>query len=175
MRTIAIVIIFLATCDTIARLSKIQQPFGPVKGSVSPDIAERYTPLPAQQNAPRVNRRATEIMDKPIRTSPAGSIFDYIHFRESRCGQDPRCRRGIIGDAGERGEYQVTPIFVEDVKRLSGLTIDPYDNDSCRGGITVWLGHYVPIVGATTIEQQYELYRRGAKGYRRWERKGKDQ
>lgn len=114
------------------------------------------------------NRRATR---GASRVSPAGSILDYVHYRESRCGKDPKCRRGIIGPAGEEGEYQITPIFVKDVKRISGLTIDPYCNDSCRGGITVWLSHYAPVVGAVSIEERYELYRRGPGGYRRWKRK----
>lgn len=94
--------------------------------------------------------------------------LDEIHWRESRRGADPRSRPGIVGPAGERGEFQVTPIFIADVERIAEFRIDPDDMASCRKGITIWLSHYSPRVGAVTTEELYQLYRRGPTGYRKW-------
>jgi len=103
---------------------------------------------------------------------PVVDVWDravkLIHWRESRYGQDPRCRRGVVGPAGERGEFQVTPIWAEDVMRLTGETVDPYDVAQCRRLVRAWLEYYAPRVGASTPEQMAELYRRGPAGYRRW-------
>ena len=94
------------------------------------------------------------------------ATLDYIWLRESNCGQDPRCRE--IGIAGEMGEYQIRQIFIDDVKRINGYVVDPYDNESCRKGITIWLNHYAPLCEADTTKEQYELYRRGYSGYKTW-------
>ncbi len=96
-------------------------------------------------------------------------IFDAIDlawWRESRNGTDPNWRG--VGSAGERGEYQIRPIFIEEVKRISGFVIDPLDNDSCRYGIYVYLSYWGPRVGAGTKDDLYELFRRGPTGYRAW-------
>ena len=90
--------------------------------------------------------------------------IDEIHWRESRNGEDSRCR--LTGQAGEMGEFQVREIFIQDVKRIGGNAIDPYDLESCRMGIRTWLKHYAPRVGAETPDQMCELYRRGPTGYR---------
>ncbi|RLF48909.1 MAG: hypothetical protein DRN20_03475 [Thermoplasmata archaeon] len=100
-----------------------------------------------------------------------GEILNYIWMRESYYGRDPKCK--LIGKHGERGEYQITPIFIEDVKRISGYTINPYDNQSCRKGIKIWLKHYIPLTDARTKEEIYELYRRGLTGYKRWRERRK--
>jgi len=93
-----------------------------------------------------------------------------LHFRESRQGSDPRCRRGHVGPAGEQGEFQVTPIWCEDVRAISGQIVDPFDRNSCRRAIRTWLEYYGPRVGAVTPDDLAELYRRGPGGYRGWKR-----
>ncbi len=97
------------------------------------------------------------------------SAIDLAWFRESDFGQDPNCY--MIGPANEQGQYRIRPIFIEEVKRISGFVIDPHDNDSCRYGIYVYLSYWGPRVGAQTVDDLYELYRRGPTGYREW--KGK--
>lgn len=94
------------------------------------------------------------------------ATLDEAWLRESSCGTDPAWR--ITGPAGEEGEYQIRPIFKKDVKRLSGYEIDVYDNDSCRYGIFIYLEEYAPRVGAVTVEDMYQLFRRGPSGYRTW-------
>ena len=110
----------------------------------------------------------------PAALSPWGAFLDYAHFRESRCGADPRCLPGRVGPAGERGEFQVTPPFVREVRRISGYTINPHDNRSCRIGASLWLDFWAPRVGLTPwhdVELVYELYNRGPRGFREWEDK----
>lgn len=100
----------------------------------------------------------------PPATRPAPSVLDVIHQRESSDGQDERCWE--VGPNSEYGEYQITDIFVADVKRISGYQIDRADNVSCRRGITIWLNYYAPRVGAETVAELYDLYRYGPSGYR---------
>ena len=104
----------------------------------------------------------------PAARAPAAliEVMDYIWFRESRRGLDKRC--WTVGPAGEYGEFQITPPFLADVVRIAGFHIDRSDNDSCRAGIELWLRHYAPRVGAETVDELYELYRRGAKGFAEW-------
>ena len=91
--------------------------------------------------------------------------LDYIWLKESRRGKDPKCRK--VGAAGERGEFQITPIFIDDIERLTEVRIDPHDNKQCRWAVVLWLDHYAPIVGAQTVDELYELYRYGPFGYRK--------
>ena len=93
--------------------------------------------------------------------------LDYIWQRESSRGTDPLCR--VTGPAGEQEEYQITPIFSAEVYRISGYRIDVFCNKSCRYGISLWLDYWIPRVftGQPTVEQVYEMYRRGPKGYRK--------
>lgn len=100
-------------------------------------------------------------------------ILDEIHWRESRRGADPRAQRGVVGPAGEEGPYQFTPICIDDVERITALTGEawrpnPYNLHDCRRAATIWLEYYCPRVGAVKLEDQYQLYRRGSKGYREW-------
>ncbi len=95
--------------------------------------------------------------------------IDLAWWRESRNGTDPNWRG--VGSAGERGEYQLTPIFIADVERICGFVVDPLNNDQCRYGIFAWLTHYAPIVGAETVEELYQLVHLGPDGFREW--KGK--
>ena len=93
--------------------------------------------------------------------------LDYVWLRETRCGQDPF---PAVGPLGEEGEYQIRPIFIEDVERFYGYTIDPHNNASCRWGVYLWFKHYAPRVGIG-YRQKFELYRlynMGATGYREW-------
>ncbi len=106
--------------------------------------------------------------DHPVAlSSSVVELLDYIHFRESRRGTDPRCFRGIVGPAGERGEYQLTPPFTEEVKRLGG-SVDVYDNASCKRAIVLWMDYWAPKRGAESIADKYELFRRGPTGFRQW-------
>lgn len=108
---------------------------------------------------------------RPTSTSLSGGVYaealSLIHWRESRCGEDPACRPGIVGPAGEQGEYQVTPIWCADVERLTGQTVDPYNTDRLRPQIRAWLAYYGPRVGARSPDQLAALYRYGPGGYRR--------
>ena len=94
-------------------------------------------------------------------------LLDFIWWMESRCGTDPAC--AVPGDAGEIGEYQITPIFIEDVERIERYTILPWDNRSCRFGITLWLQHY--SIGLGISDQPFELYKMynmGPQGYKKY-------
>ena len=109
---------------------------------------------------------------QPIGTAVSGpaltdvfAALDYIWGMESTKGLDPRWR--IEGPASERGEYRLTKIFIEDVERICGFVIDPFDNDKCRYGIFIWLKYYAPSAGAKTVEQMCELFRLGPSGYRK--------
>ena len=139
-------------------------------GRAEPQAAARgvAVPLPPPTVAPAP---AAIVTNRPNMERIAGisgilpELMDYIWLRESNYGLDPNCWK--IGPAGEYGEFQIIPIFVADVERISGFTIDRSDNDSCRAGIEMWLNHYAPRVGAVTTDELYELYRRGPAGYRR--------
>jgi hypothetical protein len=101
--------------------------------------------------------------------TPWAPLLDYIWGRESSRGTDPRARPGIIGAAGERGQYQVTPIFVADVKRVSGFAIDPDDNASCKTGIVLWYQFWLSRVPPPKgMHEHWVLYNRGPSGYRDW-------
>ncbi len=125
------------------------------------------------------HRRRVDGQDDEVRRERVGSPSPHpqgrlyrlavaeIHRRKSRCGQDPRSRRGFVGRRGERGEFQVTPIWQADCRRLFGEWPDPYDVDQVRRLIPRWLAHYAPRVGAGTAGDMCELYRRGPTGYRR--------
>jgi len=104
-------------------------------------------------------------------SSPSVEPLDLIHLRESSRGTDPRCFRGVVGPAGERGEYQITPIFEAEVKRLGGGSVDVYDTNDCRRAIILWMGYWAPQVDAESVTDRYELYRRGPTGFRRWRTK----
>jgi hypothetical protein len=99
----------------------------------------------------------------PSGSSPGADIFDqavdYIHKRESDYGRDPKAKRGIVGAAGERGAYQITPVFERDIRRLFGVEIDPYDTDALRKYIPLWLAHYRPTT--TSVAELYRIYNEG--------------
>ncbi len=102
--------------------------------------------------------------------SPASiyiTVLDYIWEKESRKGLDPKCFPGVIGPHGEQGSWQTTPIYRADIERL-WKAIGPYNDAECRYAAYVYLKHYAPRVGATTHYELHQLYRRGAKGYRKW-------
>ncbi|KKN83543.1 hypothetical protein LCGC14_0297820 [marine sediment metagenome] len=95
------------------------------------------------------------------------TAIPYYWWRESRCGQDPNSKPGIVGPAGEQGGYQVTPGFIQFVWDTWGYAINPLDNRSCIIGITLWLSRYAQKAGVRTLEEYYDLYRLGYKGYMR--------
>ncbi len=95
---------------------------------------------------------------------------DAIHEQESKRGQDPNCRKGVVGPAGELGEFQVTPAWREDAHRITGLATDPYDTERTRYHVYRWLKYYQASVGAWTVRDLCELYKRGPTGYREWVR-----
>jgi len=95
-----------------------------------------------------------------------GHLLYIIWDKESNCGMSELYDPDTVGPAGERGEYQITPIFIREVERLCGRTIDPMNNASCRAGIYVWMEYWAKRVGAKTEEEMYELYRYGPTGYR---------
>lgn len=88
-----------------------------------------------------------------------------IHWRESRNGADPDCRK--VGSDGERGEYQQTPDFLDDIERIGGERIDPTDNAQAIKAIRIYFDHYALRVGAKTPDELYELYNRGPTAYRK--------
>ena len=94
----------------------------------------------------------------PITSRPAGDAFwpemlDYIHFRESSCGRNPKAKGN---------EYQLTAIFLRDCDRLFGSHPDKADNAQCRVYIRRWLEHYCP--GVRDRDALYRVYRHGPKG-----------
>jgi len=112
--------------------------------------------------------------ESPPASAPGDLItqaLDYIVLMESRNGQDPGCWPGRIGPSGERGPWQVTPIFIADIERLCGVELDPYDYWQCWDCVEMWLRHYAPRAGCQTIDDIHELYRRGPTGYRDWKKK----
>lgn len=153
---------------------------GRCKGPVSPgrtSVPEAPVPprgpsghlLPTQGSVAVASENRRPGRGRP-RSVVCPDLLDMIWWRESRRGTDPRCRRGIVGPAGERGAYQITPIFEAEVRRLGGGPIDVYDDASCRAAITRWLRYWIPRVGASTLAEAYQLFRRGPNGYRRWRR-----
>ena len=155
-----------ATCALVGTLPV--SPRGVVAGRAL--TANSRSAAPDARAASRPSRRrAMAYVDSQ---GPIGRrLLDYIWLRESDCGQDPRCLPGRVGRFGERGEYQVTPIFCRDYRRLTGQTLDPYNNSQCRYAIVVWMSYYAPRVGAESMNDLYELYRRGPTGYRRWQKR----
>ncbi len=94
--------------------------------------------------------------------------LDYILWSESRNGTDPRCRPGFVGPAGERGAWQITPIYIRDIRRLFSVDLDPYDFDGCRYYAGRWLEHYMAHTTVETTHEAHQLYRRGLTGYQEW-------
>jgi len=92
--------------------------------------------------------------------------LDYILQRESNNGKADNL--DVPGPDGELGPWQVTPIWIDDIKRLTGEVVDPMNQVSTRRQVRIWLEHYAPRVGAESKEEMHELYRRGPTGYRRW-------
>lgn len=98
-------------------------------------------------------------------------LIDFIWYIESNRGEDDSCKN--IGPYGEEGEYQIRPIFVEDVKRITKnrFIIDVNDNESCKKGIGIWLEYYslkIPYWSKLELSQQYVLYNRGYAGFKKW-------
>ena len=125
------------------------------------------------------NHRAAEpaLPERQIEHQPPPAVsysqmaldaLPLIHHMESRFGADPKCARGIVGSAGEKGEWQVTPIWCADAERITGMAADPYDVERTRYQVYAWLCWYGPRVGATTRWELYELYKRGPSGFREW-------
>ena len=90
----------------------------------------------------------------------------FIHFKESRLGQDEGWK--VVGPDGELGEMRVTPIWCRDIKRLFGEEVDPFNVPRLYRQVLRWLMYYGPLVGAEGVDELYELYRRGPSGFREW-------
>ena len=134
-------------------------------------VVQNDPPLIAKQDLnPEVPATAIPAVEEqkwwPVLHPTRESVIDYIWQRESRRGEDKRCWE--IGPDGEYGEFQITPIFVRDVRRISGYEIIRSDYSSCVHGINIWLDYWLPRVGAVDLISQYELYNRGPTGYRKW-------
>ena len=97
-----------------------------------------------------------------------------IYRRESSLGLDPKARPGVIGPDGERGPFQVRPIWYRDIKQLFGEEVDPDDTNRTWWQVWRWLEYYGPRVGATTVDDLYEMYRRGPTGYEEWKNERKN-
>jgi len=102
----------------------------------------------------------------------------YILWRESKCGGDPDSAPGWIGPAGERGPWQITPIFEADCKRLFGCeqVFGPMPHVDDLVGWTPFVREWLTYYGADckTIYDLRELYRRGPQGFREWHNQGKE-
>lgn len=108
------------------------------------------------RSATAINRQSPPFFEP----SPKWAIItDYIWYRESSCGRDAKAKPGIVGAAGERGEYQITPIWIKDIRRLAGVTVDPYNNAQCRWAIGVFYDHYAKP--GMSRDQLYRLYNHG--------------
>lgn len=103
----------------------------------------------------------------PVPRAVYSDLMDYFWELESSQGRNPASQPGVVGLAGERGEYQITPIFIRDCRRF-GIELDPYDNDQCRTVIPMWLERYRGDIGIDEGDKLWQLYRRGPTGYRKW-------
>lgn len=140
-------------------------------GGISPSLPPTGTARvdPSGDKSPLAGRVRTSEMRTVFTAAPdavSDDDMDYFWWRESQQGKDPRWK--IRGAAGEEGQYRITPIFVAEVERISGYHIDVSNNASCRVGIVIWTNYWAPRVEAETRDELYELYRRGADGYRQW-------
>ena len=72
-----------------------------------------------------------------------------------------RCERWNLSPIEERWEA------IEDCERLFGTSPPPDDPKAVAGYVKAWLRYYGPRVGAKTVDDLAELYRRGPTGYRR--------
>ena len=116
----------------------------------------------------KLEKRVTQVVkatEKPKQDIHQQAV-DVILWAESRNGTAPNL--DVPGPDGELGPWQVTPIWIADIKRLTGETVDPMDTDATRKQVLYWLKHYGPKVGAETVGDFWQLYRRGPTGYRRW-------
>ena len=125
-----------------------------------PDGKGQYTP---SQAAERVADRAhceTPTRPATLHAVPEqwAAVLDRIHARESSRGLADTSRPG---PAGEMGEYQVTPIFIADVRRITGRAFDPYDPNDTRRAIIAWLTHYLGPAGHADPARCYRAYRYG--------------
>jgi len=89
-----------------------------------------------------------------------------ILWEESRCGGDPRSRPGVIGPAGERGPWQITPVFERECIRLGWGAPPVHDLPGCVPYVRAWLLHHGR--DCKTAWDYRELYRRGPTGYAHW-------
>ena len=109
----------------------------------------------------------------PARVRQATTIekaVDLIWLRESTRGTAKKL--DIPGPAGELGEFQLTPIWIEDCRKLFGVTVNPFDVDQCREIIPRWLARRAPEAGAVTPEDMAEMFRLGPRGFRAWKAGG---
>ena len=113
--------------------------------------------------APKV-AEVEEVEVKASEMNVVQAALEIILFEESRGG----VTRGEVGPAGERGMWQVTPIWERDVERIFGEQVDPDDLAGTGEQVRRWLEWYGPKAGCVTVEDYRELYRRGPTGYRTW-------
>jgi len=125
------------------------------------------SPVPGPA-APPAAPATSPAADGYVLTDPRAYIVavDLIHILESRGGRAVTI--GDTGPAGERGEFQITPVCAADLERITGVPCDPLDVDRCRWQCLAYLLHYGPALGCQRPEELAELWRRGPAGYRRW-------
>lgn len=137
----------------------------PDSGSAARGIILRSPPASVPAPATSANHQDISTRLEVPTLATIKSAIAYFWWRESRCGQDPNSKPGMVGPAGEQGEYQLTPIFIQDVWNRWQYPVNPLDNRSCIIAITLWLSHYGRLADVKTPDEYYKLYNLGYKGY----------
>lgn len=91
---------------------------------------------------------------------------DLCHLRESDRGRDVKSRPGVIGPKGERGQFQLRPIFIEDCRRLYGWSPDPDNVEDSQKATFLVLLHYARYSERTlgreiSAEDVYKIFNQG--------------
>jgi len=95
---------------------------------------------------------------------------DLCHLRESHRGQDVKSRPGVIGPKGERGQYQLRPIFIDEIQRLHGWRPDPDNVQESQTAAFLWILHYSKqaerqLGRKISIHEMRSIYRYGYEGW----------
>ncbi|MCE5279394.1 MAG: hypothetical protein ABFD92_02090 [Planctomycetaceae bacterium] len=111
--------------------------------------------------APRQQSSSATSATSAVSSSLIWRAVEYTHYRESRYGMDPRSGRGHVGQAGERGEFQLTPIWLDDYYRLFRVRLDPHaPTPVLQQAVANWYAARGRRFG--DIDRLYELYRTGS-------------
>ncbi|MCP4612130.1 MAG: hypothetical protein GY845_25830 [Planctomycetes bacterium] len=115
---------------------------------------------------PVIVESVESVADKIYYYTDYAVTLDYIKRKESQGASEKTLR--TPGPNGELGSYQMTPIYIKDHLRRTGERLDPLNDLQAEASVCLYLEYYCPLVGAESIEDAYQVYRRGAKGYKKF-------